>query len=460
MTTLSSASDDSTLLVSPSSHTKQSATCRFCGGSALADDLLVPCACVHPSPFVHRACLDNWRSFNLDGHSFLHCNACHTAYRFLPYDDTAEKAFERNLRWQSRTSLFLTVVAIVFLASVLFLAIFINACDINSAIPPHFPSVSSLMCYFLLALLVLLLLLNIVGVVAYSYGLHLPITQRDNWTHRGGRDYFHPTHRQDFAFVCHPDLFCYSPYGLQQEYAALSPPLYSPAIDALLLVGIVAVTWLLGLFMGFVVTAFVCWRTGGRYIEKLRLEGMLDKYRVADYREAMTDEERGQHTDSAVKVSWSGGDGKQSPRTEEEFRITVDSADADEVMGVLATQQLSAFVADSQQSTDESKEQSSAIGGTVAVEDVDVELESEMEELEGSDDLSKWKWEEAKSEQDEQDELHDDSSVEEEDLSDWVTDERASLDEWLGDSEAATIEQRAHESEEEKVADELVVAMP
>ena len=330
MTDASATSDDSVLLVSPSSHNKQTAACRFCGSSSQLDDLLVPCACVHPSPFVHRACLDNWRAFNLDGHSFLHCNACHTAYHFLPYTDTPEKALERSLRWQSRTSLFLSVVAIVFLASVLFLAIFINACDINSTIPPHFPSVSSLMCYFLLALLVMLFVVNLLGIVAYTYGLHLPITQRDNYLQHGGRDYFHPTHRQDFAFVCHPDLFCFSPIGLQREYALLSPPLHSPVLDGLLLVGIVAVTWLLGLFMGFVVTAYVSWRTGGRYIEKLRLEGMSDKYKVADYRETMM-EERGQHASSSAKVSWTGGEAQQ-------YRVVVDRVDAEEAMGVLPTQ--------------------------------------------------------------------------------------------------------------------------
>ena len=446
MTDVSVVSDDSTLLVSPSSHTKKTATCRFCLHSALADDLLVPCACVQPSPFVHRACLDNWRAFNLDGRSFLHCNSCHTAYSFLPYVDTAEKALERNLRWQSRTSLFLTVAAIVFLASVLFLAVFINAADINSAIPPHFPTVSSLMCYFLLALLVLLFLVNIAGIVAYSYGLHLPIAQRDNYKQHGGRDYFHPTHRQDFAFVCHPDLFCYSPYGLQREYALLSPPLYSPALDALLLVGIVAVTWLLGLFMGFIVTLYVSYRTGARCIEKLRLEGMLDKYKVADYRETMMEGgEQGRLTDSATKASWTAG--------EERLR-------AEEVIGVLPTQPLSAFIADSAQSTED---QSTAAAGAVAVEDVGVDVESDAEdELANSDDLDKWKWQEAKSE-DEHDELqyelNDDESVEEEDLDDFVTPhEQASLDEWLGDSGVATIEQ--HDSEEEKVQDESIVVMP
>ena len=456
MTDASSTSDDSTLLVSPSSATKHTAMCRFCGGAGLADELLVPCACVQPSPFVHRACLNNWRAFNLDGHSFLHCNCCLSAYRFQPYTDTAERAVERNLRWQSRTSLFLSVMAIVVLAAMLFLAVFINACDINSAIPPHFPSVSPLMCYFLLALLVLLLLVNLMGVVAYSYGLHLPITQRDNYAQHGGRDYFHPTHRQDFAFVCHPDLFCVSPYGLQREYALLSPPLFTPALDALLLVGIVAVTWLLGLFMGFVVTAYVTWRTGARYIEKLRLETMLDKYKVMDVRETML-EEQGQHTATAVKVSWSGDDRSTA--------VGVDRAEADEPIGVLPTQQLSTFIADSDRPAEESEQLTKAAVAAALVEDVDAEQELEAEdELASTIDIDKWTWQEAK-EEDEHDELqselNDDSSVEEEDLTDFVTGDQASLDEWLGDGGEATIELQ-HESEEEKVQEPnvLIVAMP
>ena len=450
------ASDDVTLLVSP---TKQTVACRFCGSSALPDAMLVPCACQQPSPFVHRACLDNWRAFNLDGRSFLHCNACHTAYRFLPYTDTPERALERTYAWQSRTGLFLSVAACVFLASVQFLAVFINACDINSSIPPHFPSVSPLMCYFLLALLALLCLVNVVGVVAYTYGLHLPIAQRDNYAVRGGREYFHPTHRQDFAFVCHPDLFCYGPLGLQREYAAL-PSTHSPALDALLLAGIVAVTWLLGLFMGCVVTAYIAWRTGGRYIEKLRLEGLCSKYQVADIREARAEE--GLLSDSAGKVSWQGG-------AEEKRAASSDSvvADVHEAMGVLPTQPLASFIADSADDStkvEEAKEAEQSTADTtasVSVGEVQLGVESDSDdELVSNGAFDKWRWQEAASE-DEQDELDDDGEVEESSLDDFVAADHASLDEWLGGSGEASAEQQ-HDSEEEKVQvhDELITAMP
>ncbi|KAL8208730.1 hypothetical protein R6Q57_008142 [Mikania cordata] len=48
--------------------------CLECNGEQ-DDDLISPCLCKGTQQFVHRACLDNWRSIK-EGFAFSHCSTC------------------------------------------------------------------------------------------------------------------------------------------------------------------------------------------------------------------------------------------------------------------------------------------------------------------------------------------------------------------------------------------------
>ncbi|KAJ0745328.1 putative Zinc finger, RING-CH-type, Zinc finger, RING/FYVE/PHD-type [Helianthus annuus] len=53
------------------------ATCRICleCDGEEDDDLISPCMCKGTQQFVHRSCLDHWRSVK-EGHAFSHCTTC------------------------------------------------------------------------------------------------------------------------------------------------------------------------------------------------------------------------------------------------------------------------------------------------------------------------------------------------------------------------------------------------
>lgn len=56
-------------------------TCRFClEESTRRQDFIVPCRCSGTQKYIHRHCLDSWRSQNINRHNFTRCNTCHFQY--------------------------------------------------------------------------------------------------------------------------------------------------------------------------------------------------------------------------------------------------------------------------------------------------------------------------------------------------------------------------------------------
>ncbi|KAJ8535757.1 hypothetical protein K7X08_034158 [Anisodus acutangulus] len=59
------------------SHTELS-QCRICLDSE-GEDLIAPCHCKGTQKYVHRSCLDNWRSTK-EGFAFAHCTECRAKF--------------------------------------------------------------------------------------------------------------------------------------------------------------------------------------------------------------------------------------------------------------------------------------------------------------------------------------------------------------------------------------------
>ena len=55
--------------------------CRICleTDSDPEDELISPCMCKGTQQFVHRSCLDHWRSVK-EGFAFSHCTTCKTNF--------------------------------------------------------------------------------------------------------------------------------------------------------------------------------------------------------------------------------------------------------------------------------------------------------------------------------------------------------------------------------------------
>jgi len=51
-------------------------TCRFCLDDEFQDDLFVPCRCSGTAEFVHRRCLQEWRSQDIHSLNYTRCQEC------------------------------------------------------------------------------------------------------------------------------------------------------------------------------------------------------------------------------------------------------------------------------------------------------------------------------------------------------------------------------------------------
>ena len=65
--------------------------CRFCFESNNEEDLIVPCRCSGTMEYVHRACLQEWRSQDVNSNNFTRCNQCLYEYQISNTTSNTEK---------------------------------------------------------------------------------------------------------------------------------------------------------------------------------------------------------------------------------------------------------------------------------------------------------------------------------------------------------------------------------
>lgn len=58
----------------------QTKLCRICLNIENPNDMISPCLCSGNSSYVHRKCLNNYRTENANGKTFKFCNICHFEY--------------------------------------------------------------------------------------------------------------------------------------------------------------------------------------------------------------------------------------------------------------------------------------------------------------------------------------------------------------------------------------------
>lgn len=76
-------------------------TCRICFDDCLRKELIAPCKCTGTSKWVHRECLDRWRSANED-RAYLKCTECLTPYKLVALysgEDSWSRYIHRNARF-------------------------------------------------------------------------------------------------------------------------------------------------------------------------------------------------------------------------------------------------------------------------------------------------------------------------------------------------------------------------
>lgn len=156
----------------PSRHDPAPTFCRMCQSADNQQDLIVPCQCAHPTAWVHRHCLDEWRAVNVYQPAFNQCQQCNFTYVI---DADLVKAFVRDEsthRWKAVGKVFLMVMS--FAGAIFLMTLFIGVVDFESGSPIErtWPKTATHeVWYWLLALAITFSIIGFVGLIGYACGV-------------------------------------------------------------------------------------------------------------------------------------------------------------------------------------------------------------------------------------------------------------------------------------------------
>lgn len=91
--------------------------CRICLEDDNPNDMINPCLCKGTQKYVHRECLNQWRSVNVNPKAFTHCTVCNYEYKTITIDSGNIKFLEKINKFLVKnffTFLFLNQVIIFF----------------------------------------------------------------------------------------------------------------------------------------------------------------------------------------------------------------------------------------------------------------------------------------------------------------------------------------------------------
>lgn len=93
--------------------------CRICLETDDVNDMIAPCLCSGTSKYVHRMCLNQWRSMNTSNINFTQCAECNFTYRIIEKNKQCNNILMRISKFLSTQLLFtfLIILGLVELIS-------------------------------------------------------------------------------------------------------------------------------------------------------------------------------------------------------------------------------------------------------------------------------------------------------------------------------------------------------
>jgi hypothetical protein len=139
--------------------------CRICLDNDNPNDIISPCLCSGGSAYIHRKCLNNWRSENANGKAFKFCDVCQFEYIIETVIDDPKAERERLFKYHFFVIRDLTLITLLIQSVIVGLAFLLKRIDRNSSnIKNLFPdSMNGYVVYYLSGFI---LLLAIVGLIA------------------------------------------------------------------------------------------------------------------------------------------------------------------------------------------------------------------------------------------------------------------------------------------------------
>ena len=141
--------------------------CRICLDTDNSTDLISPCLCSGGSAFVHRQCLDRWRSENIRGIGFKSCDICHFEYVIESIDSDEKAERTRRLKYYFYVTRDTTLLILFIQLIIIGLTLMIKRIDKNSGnIRDKFPEwMNGFVIYYLTAIIIILALIGFITLI-------------------------------------------------------------------------------------------------------------------------------------------------------------------------------------------------------------------------------------------------------------------------------------------------------
>lgn len=164
--------------------------CRICLEEEETDDnFIVPCKCNGSVKYIHRKCLDMWRSQNPQSDNFRRCNTCLFEYVIerVPQDSEKEKKrteeYNRLVEWD----IFIVISIITLVVSVAALLFYImDTGFIRKSMGPWIPIDNNFIFYVLVALSVIFLSIAVITMIILGCAVSYSKSYMGLWVVLGG----------------------------------------------------------------------------------------------------------------------------------------------------------------------------------------------------------------------------------------------------------------------------------
>ncbi|CAF1077562.1 unnamed protein product [Rotaria magnacalcarata] len=147
----------------------QSKQCRICLDDDNPNDIISPCLCSGGSAYVHRKCLNEWRSENAGGRGFKYCDVCKFEYIVESVLSDAKTERKRLLKYYFfviRDSTAILLLIQIFIVVLAFLLKFMDRKSGN--VKDLFPElVKGFMVYYLSAVILLLAIVGLITMIIF-----------------------------------------------------------------------------------------------------------------------------------------------------------------------------------------------------------------------------------------------------------------------------------------------------
>ena len=235
-------------------------TCRICFDNDNPIDFISPCLCKGGSAYVHRECLDEWRSLNNSGRAFKYCDVCQFEYIIEPVVDDPSADRKRLLKFRLLVTRDIALIILFLQAAIIGMTFLLKFADKEShKIRNLYPSsVNSFGVYYLSSLILFFALLGIFGLVASCF--KLANNDADN--------------RSSCA--------CYGCFCSVPDCNDSSGNNNCGGDGAGILLVVVVLFAILGVFVGIILSGIIIRKIAKRHTNKLWLKQETKKYIVKD----------------------------------------------------------------------------------------------------------------------------------------------------------------------------------